>query len=97
MEHRRSRRGRPASGTAMTPAERKQRERERERALIWGEAIGVESIPLEVLTMEGLVDGIRKATAEGHTEMLRHLTREALRRAEEKRLTKKTADNRNRQ
>lgn len=80
------RRGRPPTGTAKTPAQRKQIQRERDRTRLAGAEAEQDALPV---TVTGMVEAIGRAAAAGNADLIEHLARELAKRV---RVKSKPAD-----
>ena len=70
-----TKRGRPATGKALTPAERKRVQRERDRGLFATTTGGIEA-----LTTSGLIERLHHHVGSGHDALVKEITAELLRR-----------------
>lgn len=77
------RRGRPPTGTAKTPAQRKAEQRERDRMLLAGSEVIVEHDGSHV-TVTGMVEAIGRAAAAGNADLIEHLAAELAQRVRAK-------------
>ena len=68
------RRGRPPTGHALSPAQRKHQQRRRDTRLIWTAG------DIAAASVEGLITAIRHCITEGHVTRQKDLLREAMRR-----------------
>lgn len=75
-------RGRPATGSAKTAAERKREQRIRDREKVWGDAAITGNDQISSLTMDGLLEAIRETTAKGLDALLAPLLAEVMHRAQ---------------
>lgn len=73
-------RGRPATGNAMTAAERKRAQRERERQQIWGDFDIMGN--WQTLTLTALLEGMASAVSSGSVVMVEMIGAELARRAQ---------------
>lgn len=72
-------RGRPATGHAMTPAERKREQRRRDQRAIWM----ADSPEWQGLTVTGLLEHMGQAVAGGYAGVAQAIANELIRRAAE--------------